>query len=66
MKSSGELSVEDFRHSLLPCNLYISRVENEKGLCAYIIYMHIAPFHSQPRYVGGCLNDSRTTLNSVL
>ena len=27
---------------------YISRVENEKGLCAYIIYMHIAPFHSQP------------------
>ena len=25
-----------------------SRVENEMGLCAYIIYMHIAPFHSQP------------------
>ena len=25
---------------------HISRVENEKGLCAYIIYMHIAPFHS--------------------
>ena len=28
--------------------LKISRVENEKGLCAYIIYMHIAPFYSQP------------------
>ena len=25
----------------------ISRVENEKGLCAYILYMHIAPFNSQ-------------------
>ena len=23
------------------------RVENEKGLCAYKIYMHIAPFHPQ-------------------
>ena len=28
-----------------------SRVENEKGLCAYILYMHIAPFHSQRGYV---------------
>ena len=36
----------------------VSRAENEKGLCAHkiymhivpihIIYMHIAPFHSQP------------------
>ena len=25
-----------------------SKVENEKGLRAYILYMHIAPFHSQP------------------
>ena len=25
----------------------ISRVENEKGLCAYILYMHIAPFNTQ-------------------
>ena len=25
----------------------ILRVENEKGLCAYIVYIHIAPFHSQ-------------------
>ena len=29
-------------------HLYKSRVENEKGLCAYILYMHIAPFHFQP------------------
>ena len=28
-----------------------SGVENEKGLCAYIIYMHIVPFHSQPLIV---------------
>ena len=27
--------------------LYISRIENEKGLCTYILYMHIAPIHSQ-------------------
>ena len=34
----------------LLCMLHrnISRVENENGLCAYILYMHIAPFHSQP------------------
>ena len=25
-----------------------SRVENEKGLCAYIIYMHIVPFILNP------------------
>ena len=27
---------------------FVLRVKNEKGLCVYILYMHIAPFHSQP------------------
>ena len=27
---------------------FISRVENEMRLCAHILYMHTASFHSQP------------------
>ena len=41
-------------------NWNISRVENEKGLCAYILYMRIAPFHSQPT-----ICDSVTVLLSM-
>ena len=28
-------------------SMTIAKVENEKGLCAYILYMHIAPCHFQ-------------------
>ena len=35
----------------LMANGGISRFENEKGLSAYILYMHVAPFHSQPQFV---------------
>ena len=47
---------------------FISRVENEKGLCAYIIYMHIAPFHSQPSiYVAIGMHDEKKlfSLNNI-
>ena len=39
----------------------ISRVEKEKGLCAY---MHIAPFHSQPSILL-CLHDNNMLAISI-
>ena len=33
-----------------PSHSIHTRVENEKGLCAYILYMLIAPFHSHPSH----------------
>ena len=43
-----------YAHSLFhsqPTYVYNASVVNGQELCAYIIYMDIAPFHCQPSYV---------------
>ena len=47
-------------------NTNISRIENEKGLCAYIFYKHIAPFHSRPSIYHWVLLVYTTTQHNII
>ena len=38
------------------------KFENEKGLSVYILYMHIAPFHSQPSNSEQLVADENTEI----